>query len=321
MVDAVRPENISHYWINSYSGKRLLVGTGENILSNQLRFIIYKVTKKGLRKIGEQTVDDASHARLYKSLILVHLYRAGQFSVAAYDTKLKKHLFSMPYVSNCVSYISEKGITASEQTSSGAKTITYYKRDELLSVHMLPAPVEGVYNTRYDNKGGLLYWIQTGPNPFHTNSPVSYLTVKGKKRPDNAELENAPHNWRCSNWDGRYLYVFDDDTKTLSGYILKKKAVKIGSIVSPHYDFPKFDKSRIYVFTAAPGGEGVVEYDRKLTQIQWFEPTDSGKISYIGNRVFLRTTEESHWPSHVTFTLRIFNKRKTLATHTYDQPY
>jgi len=320
LVDSIQPEDLSKYWIAGFTGKRLLLASHEDVISNQLRVIIYKVSRKGLGKIGEQTIDYAVLPRLTKSIIRVNMYKDGLYGMAAYDTKLKKHLFSMPYVSNSVSYISEKGTTAHEQKSSGAVTVTYYKRGSLLSTHNLPAPVDGRYRVQFDSKGGLLYWLETGPNPFPTNSPVTYISVKGKRKPDYSTLDDAPYYWHCANWNGRYLYIYDQNTKTLSVYILKNKAVKIGSIVSPHYERSIYDKSRVYVFTAAPGGQGIVEYNRKLTKIQWFEPAGDGKLSYLGNGVFKQTTEEYYPLSHITKTIRIFNKHKTIATHVYDEP-
>jgi hypothetical protein len=321
IVDEPHLGGYSDYTISHFTGKRLLQRTPEGVASNQNKFILYKLTRKGLVKMNEQVVNDAFVGHIYKSYITVMQVQGGSHGYTVFNSSLKKTVYSIPILPGPVFDLWGNGVIYRFATSNGTMTVTYYKKGELLATHFLPSLPDGIYNTRQDSKGGLLYWISIGPMSSLTNLPVTYLTAKGQKKPDNVSLQDAAVFWRANSWDGKYLYINIPGTDSTIVYKLTKKAGKMGDVIVSNRVNTLVDKSKVYFFINDGCGYGLVEYDRKLSKKKWTDPCTPGSLLYMGNGVFKRQHSVDNGTTGLDVTITIFTRRKTIATHTYLQPY
>jgi hypothetical protein len=321
IVDEPHLGGYADYIITHFTGKRLLQRTPEGVASNQFKFILYKLTRKGLVRMNEQVVTDSFMGYIHKSYISIMQTPSGSHGCTVFNASFKKLLYSIPMLPGPLYDSWGNGVMVRVFTSNAVETITYYKKGTILATHVLPALSNGFYNIRQDSKGGLLYWISIGPMNSYTNLPVTYLTAKGQKKPDNASLQDAAVYWRVNSWDGKYLYIHNPGTDSNIVYKLTKKADKLGDVIVSNRVNTLVDKSKVYFFINDGCGYGIVEYDRKLSKKKWTDPCTPGSLVYMGNGVFKRQHSVDNGTTGLDVTITIFTRRKTIATHTYLQPY
>ena len=321
LVDEPRLGGYSDYTISDYSSKCLLQRTSEGLLSNQCKFILYKVSRKGLKKINEQVVNNAAFATIKKSFIPVYNFYPGSNGFTVFNNTLKKVLYYIPPQPAQMFVLSDKGIIVAQFVSASAIKTKYYKRGKLFAEHQLPMPSEGGYTIRFNPKCGLLYWLTIGPFLSPTNLPLTYVDAKGTKKCDNVSLPDAEIDWRSLFWNGKYLYILNQHAQSIVVYKLTKTAVKIGEVVEPDHMATTVDGSFAYLFINDGSGNGLVAYDCKLKKIKWSEPCNPGNIMHLGDGVFSRTLTVDNGMTGYDTTLTLIRKGKTIATHSFTRPY
>ena len=321
LVDEPHLGGYSDYIISSFTGKRLLQRTSEGLLSNQCKFILYKVTRKGLKKINEQIVNNAISATICKSFIPIFIFYPGSNGFTVFNNSFKKVLYTIPPQSAQMFVIPDKGIIVAHSLSASGITTKYYKHGKLFAEHPLPVPPEGFYTIRIDPKCGLLYWLTIGPFLSPTNLPLTYVDAKGSKKCDNVSLPDAEVDWRSLFWNGKYLYILNQHAQSIVVYKLTKTAVKIGEVVEPDHFATTVDGSFAYLFINDGCGNGLVAFDCKLQKIKWSEPCSPGNIMYLGDGVFSRTLTVDNGMTGYDTTLTLIRKGKTIATHSFTRPY
>jgi hypothetical protein len=321
IVDESQLGGYADYIISDYDGKRLLQRTPEGVATNQYKFILYKVTRKGLKKSNEQVVDNASFGTIYKSFITVYQIYNGASGFTVFNKTLKKVLYTIPPQAAQMFVMSDKGIIVAHSQTPADLIVKLYKHGKVFAEHSLPLLSDGNYRTKADPKGGLLYWVTIGPLSSPTNLPLTYIDAKGKIKAENVTLEDAEVDFRANHWNGKYLYIQNIHAHSLAAYKLTKTAVKMGEVTEPDNIAALVDKSHVYLFITSGSDSGIIEYDKKLNKKKWTEPTSPGTILYLGKGVFRREDYVDNGTTGFDFTLTFFRKGKIFATQTYTQPY
>lgn len=321
IVDESRLGGITNYTISHYTGKRLLQSTYEGVPANHGKFILYKVTGKGLKKVGEQVVEHAYHGMIYKSFIGIHQSYLGSNGFTAFSTSFKKQLYTLPLAPFQIFVRSGKGIIVAYSVVAAGTTVKYYKRDKQFAEHYLPPPAEGYQNFITDTKGGLLHWLSFGTFPFPTNLPMTYVTARGEIQTDNIVLEDAEKDWRVINWDGKYFYINNCHTNSIAAYKITRSVVKKGEVAEPGCNAYIVEGSHVYMYVDDGCGIGIVEYDKNLRKMKWSEPCAPDMIIYMGKGIFRREFAIDNGSTGYDTTITIFSKNKIIATHTFTQPY
>jgi hypothetical protein len=319
--DEYRLGGFTNYIIAHFTGKHLLQSTYEGVPANHGKYILYKVTGKGLSKVNEKVVEHALHGRIYKSFIGIDQVYLSSYGFTAFNKSLKKQLYSLPLSSFHLLVISGKGIIQAHMINASGSTVKYYKRGRQFAEHSVSAPAEGYLVFMTDTKGGLLHWNTIGTLPFTTNLPMTYVTAKNIIQAENIILEGAEKDWRTFYWNGKYLYVLNYHTNSLAAYKITKTAVKMGEYADPNMTPMVIDGSRVFVLVHDAGDVGYMEFDKNLRKIKWTEPSAPGSLAYMSKGVFMRKHEVDNGSTGYDTTITIFRKNKIIATHTFTQPY
>ncbi len=321
IVDVPRLGGYSTYDIAHYTGKHLLQFTTEGVAPFQRKFILYKITSKGLKKINVQVVDYALIGQIFKSLIVIYLQNVSQNGITTFNSSLKKVLYSIPYAAVTMIVLPGKDIIVSVAFDGLSLKVVYYKHGKKFAEHYLPVPAQDSLFYKTDTKGGILYWHLIGPPSSPTNLPLTYVTAKNNVKCKNAILQDADVYWHGIVWNGKYLYIRNDQSKSYAAYKITKSAVKMGEANEPDFTNIYVDRSHVYIFISNTLGDGVIEFDKKLNKKKWTEPCKPGIVKYIGNGVFSRVSKVDNGSTGIDVTLTYFSKGKTIATHTYLLPY
>ena len=319
IVDLVRIEGLSNYHSVYFDGKLLLIETKDGLLAGQIKVISFKVGKKGLKKLNEIVFDDAKYAHAFGELIVVTLSPGGATDIIVYNNKLSKKLFEIPSSDADVHKTYPNGVVSQSIDIGGNKEVTYTKKGKPLSQHSIPIPAEGDLKYRYDDKGGLLYWIETGSGGNYTNSPITYVNKKGKKILDNAVLDGIPVYWYEYGWNTKYLYLKVPVQSKILVYKIGKNTVKVNESDAAPVNDLTLEKSKVYVVSKEPGGDmKVTEYDKNMEKEKWDSPYYNN-VDYVSKGVFQGTDRQTSGTGK-DITVTIFKGTKNIAVHNYYEP-
>jgi len=319
IVDLVRIEGLSNYHSVYFNGKILVIETKEELLAGQIKVIAFKVGKKGLKKLNEEVFDDAKYAQTSGELIVVTLSPGGQTDIIVYNNKLSKKLFEIPSSDADVHETYPNGVVSQSIDTNGQKEVTYTKKGKPLSKHSIPIPAEGDLRYRYDDKGGVLYWIETGSGGNHTNSSITYVDKKGKKVLDNAVLDGIPVYWYEVGWNTKYLYIKVAGQSKILVYKIGKNTIKVNESDAVPMNDLILEKSKVYVESKSGGGDmKAAEYDKKMEKEKWDSPY-YGTVDYVSKGVFQGTDRQTSGTGK-DITVTIFKGKKNIAVHNYYEP-
>ncbi len=318
LIDLVSIENLSDYHHVYFDGKILVIYTTDGVSAGQIKVIAFKVSKKGLKKLNEKVFDDAKYAHSYGKLIVVTLSPGGQTDLMVFNNKLSKKLFEIPASDFNTYEAYPNGVIPQTTVIGDQRIIKYTKKGKPLSQHSIPIPAEGDILFRLDDKGGLLYWVQTGFWGALTNSPVTYIDHKGKKILDNVTLDGIPTDWYVVGWNTKYLYVVDSDETKVFIYKIGKITAKVNEINDVPFKDLILEKSKVYSLTKAAGFSIVSEYDKTMVKKKWNSP-NYFHLDYAGKGVFMGKNTVANGLGR-DVTLKVFKGDKIIAIHNYYQP-
>lgn len=320
LLDFVRIENLSNYHAIYFDGKILVIKTEDEVTSDQVRILAFKVSKKGLKKLNDITFDDAKHAKAYGKLIGIHLHTPGLTGLAFFNNKLSNKLFEIPLSTTKKDMVYPNGIIAEVSDSGGNEIVKYTKKGKPLYQHSIPQPATGDLRYEFDDKGGLLYWVRTGSGGNYTNSPLTYVNGKGKKILDNSTLDGVPIYWYVVGWNTKYLYLKANGESKVLIYKIGKKTAKVNESSDPPMNDLTLEKSKVYNVTKdGLGNEKVAEYDKTMSKKKWESPYYD-HLDFLGKGVFWGQDKVDNGTGY-DITDTIFKGKKNLATHNYYEPY
>ena len=318
IIDNVTPSEVGNqYFALAFDGKSLLVYNQENS-----KLLVYKV-KKGLTLLNEQTLENVIDGVIYGSRIYAYQMRftmppnTERIGVSVYDKKLKKLIYSMPLENY---FLQTQDIGRQNFTRFQERTytlnITSYKKGKKLSEHNVALPITGTIAYCNDAKGGLLYWSRYKDGLDYINSALTYIDSKGKVVFSDKELADAGNKWNYADYSLKNLYVAVDNgaNHKIYSYKISRKMKKTGEDEISNFSRIRSYGKNVVVYQYVGEQEGVTVYNSKLKN-KWTEPVGNGYIYYLRKGVFVRETGQPEG-AHTNYIFRIFNKKKTIASHT-----
>ena len=311
---------LKNYEVEGFDGKNVVLVTDEGMSDDNEKIMTFKITKKELIKVGEQTIANINNITVFKSFIAVEYSNAGQEALNGYDKKLAKKKFDIPFSDASIEEIYENGVVVQNYEDANSLTITYTKKGKPLAVHSIPLPDEGTIRYSYDSKGGFLYWVRTGSPGNRTNSPIIYVNKKNKKIADYLRLDGDPTYWHIEAWNGKMLYITDDNYTKVSAHKIGKTSLKVNEIDGTNYEEVRLYKSKVFYEEKVGGDEFVSEYDknlkkRKSTSALYHE------IRYIGEGVYAGYIYFDNGDDGDDVTVNIIKGKKVIINQNFFEPY
>jgi len=331
------------FYVEGYDGKTLLLSQKDG---DKVKLIAYKVSKKGLKKANEQSIENFQAANMDKSMIYVAKNNGTQGGMQAFDKKLKKERWSLPMEEGQIIFCSGRFSSGKfstgkfatgkfqtgrfesgkymgdgvfcrekfEKDSSNAE-ITIYKKGKVKKAHSIELSAEtGWFGYAPDTKGGIAYFTSVND----VNSSVKYIDKKG-----NEKLNFTPANIIQKNWNalfnGRNIFIVESlgNDGNIHAYQFGKKSKFLNKQFVSNLKTETVFTDRKYVWATtfkwlnqSPWEEWSFNvFDTKL-QKELFENSlvnDWSVYFYLGNGVFCRKTYK--WEKDETYTYTIFNQK------------
>lgn len=306
--------------VSDFDGKRILVVEQTVSHSDEDAYIhLYAVGKKGLEHINTYYVSN-NFGSAFLSEKWIYLYYIDwsylvNTKIAAMDKNLKKVVWEYtpslqrggftPAYPNGVAVYQQWDITTDFFFEISKKGKQY-------GTHTITRPDTGYVTYKFDDKGGILYWI----NHNGTNGPITYLDRKNNVKvagftPDNFSLFNR---W---DFDGKTLILgkASGNTNVFRTYKWGKNPKLNGETTVMNCTGAKLYDYKFYVITTNGNTIAIAEYDKKLKKVKWENSDPGDKIEYLGKSVFMR--ERS---SGTITILTFFKKGKEIVEHIIDKP-
>ncbi len=319
--NATPPGAGTQYIPMAFNGKTLTVYDQLNS-----RLISYKV-KNEFVLLNEQplTIEGIFEPILRSgSEILIYQFQLGfppnyiSSGLTAFDIKLKKEKWALPVQPGIVSiHSSKKGISSRETERTYNLNIHFFKKGNSLAKHNVGLPPRGRIEYCTDGKGGILYWTRKHDSWDYINSPLSYISKKGKTVFNNKTLTDSGVMWEHveDSMKNFVTVVPNGASATLRSYKVNKEMEKIGEANVNNYRDSKFIGKEIMVKQSLSGQEGFIIYNSRLKK-KWAESIAPGNLQYLDKGVFMREVI-TPGAGETNYHFKIFNKTKTLAEHDF----
>jgi len=307
-LDNVKPDDINQYKVTHFDGKTIIIKTSEGVSSDYNKYILYKVTKKGLKKIGEQEIIKNAVQYVLKPFVAYIYMQGTQWGAKVFDKKLKRELFGVALADGLISKIFPNGVVVREKydNATGGNFITYYKKGEEVVTYALT----NMENYAVDAKCGLLYWTTDN----FTNSPLTYLNKNHTVIFENLGIDVATPFWHVVSWDGKNLYVLDMDSN-VSVYKVGKQAKKLNTVFIDNFNQIIIDKSKLYFLTLSLGTKYYYfDCSKNLSKCK-YQSASCDKLLYLGKGVFVLYDYGIN-----SRTLTYLKNNKKLTVHSFQTP-
>ena len=290
------------------------------------RLISYKV-KNGFVLLNEQplTINGIfDRVSINSSEISIYQFQFGFppneiiSNANAFDIKLKNEQWSFSLQPGFIQLHSSKKQMFSRGTEGTySLNIHFFKKGNSLAKHNVSLPPRGNIEYCTDGKGGLLYWTRKSGSPDYINSPLSYVSGKGKLVFNNKTLTDSGVMWDHADDSMKNFVtvVQNGASATLRSYKVNKEMEKIGEANVSNYRDSKFIGKELIVEQRLSGQEGFIIYNSKLKK-KWAEPIAPGDLEYLGKGVFMREVI-TPGAGETNHHFIIFNKTKTIAEHDF----
>jgi hypothetical protein len=306
--------------VSDFDGKRILVVEHTMSYSDEDGYVhLYAVGKKGLEHINTYYVSN-NFGSAFFSKKWIYLYYADwsyvvNTKIAAMDKNLKKVVweYTPSLQRGAFSPVYPNGVAVYQQWD--VTTDFFFeisKKGKQYGTHTITRPDTGFLTYKFDDKGGILYWI----NDNGTNSPLTYLDRKNNEmvagfNPDNFSLFNR---W---DFDGKTLILgkSSGSTNVFRTYKWGKNPKLNGEITVTQCRGVILADNKFHVITTNVNTIAVAEYDKRLKKVKWQNSGPGDRIEYLGKNVFLR--ERS---SGTITILTFFKKGKVIVEHVVDKP-
>ena len=322
IVDNITPPGAgTQYIILAFNGKILVI---YDKLSNRL--ISYKV-KKGFIQLNEQPLSIGGLFEpfwIHGSEIFIYQLHPGfppngiDFSLDVFDIKLKKENSGIPLQPGLIEIHSKKKQIISRSTEGTYNlNINFFKKGKSFAEHNVSLPQIGQVAYCTEGKGGLIYWTRKFGSSGYMNSPLSYISGKGKLIFDNKILADSGETWDYIDGSLKNLVIIVKNgvSVTLHSYKINKEMKKVGEAVVNNYSNSRFFGNEIIVNQRLSDQDGFTVYNSNLKK-KWAEPLAPGFIENLGKGVFMRHVE-TLGVGETNYHFKIFNKKKTIAEHDF----
>lgn len=317
----------SCFWANDYDGKFLLL---TKKLAGTHSMLLYRVTRRGLKLMGERAIDGLSAPRLLRGKVITtptiaDLTALTQTSaIECYNRRVSKLIWSRPfapgaYVHAMVGARSlpafPNGVTCQGNWAASTYSWTMSKKDKAVYTHSVPAAPGTIMRLMFDARGGAVFWTNTGTPVAPTNASPAYVSRKSVRPLTFPSLGSV--GWACDAYDGKYFMPHTmDNPSVVRAYSMRGTPRLRGERTIGDFNAMWLDGSRVYTVTSDGAAFGAVCTTAKLNKDKWSIPSGAGRLSYLGRGVMLRElVNETVIPARYTLTL--ITRHGTLAEHTF----
>jgi hypothetical protein len=317
----------SCFWANGYDGKFLLL---TKKLGGTHSMLLYRVTRRGLKLMGERAIDGLSAPRLFRGKVIttptiVDLTARTQTSaIECYNRRLSKLIWSRPfapgaYVHAMVGARSlpafPNGVTCQGNWAANIYSWTISKQDKAVCTHSVPAAPGTIVRLMFDAHGGAVFWSNSGTPEAPTNASPAYVSRKGVRPLTFPSLGSV--GWACDTYDGKYFMPHTmDNPSIVRSYLMRHTPRLRGERTISDFNAMWLDGSRVYIVTSDGTAFGAVCSTTVLKKDRWSVPSGAGRLSYLGRGVMLRELA-NETVSPMRFTTTLITRRGTLAEHTF----
>jgi len=309
----------TQYVILAFNGKILTIYDQLNS-----RLVSYKI-KKELILHNEQPLSIEGIFEPFRdrnSTIFIYQFQLGfppngiSSGLDIFDIKLKKKSSGVPLQNGFINIHSQKKqIISHEIEGTYNLNINFFKKEKSVAKHKIHLPIKGQIIYCTDGKGGIIYWTREFGSSGYVNSPLSYISGKGKLIFSNKTLVDSGETWNYVEGSLKnFVTVIKNGTSaTLHSYKISKEMKKVGEVVVNNYGNSKFIENEIIVNQRLSDQEGFTIFNSNLKK-KWTEPLAPGFIENLGKGVFVRHVE-TPGAGFTNYHFKIFKKKKTIAEH------
>jgi len=223
----------------------------------------------------------------------------------------------LPYEKGAIYLHGKTGYAYRHATGPYTQEIIRYKKGTEQNRTHIDYSFTGNTQIQTDPYGTILYWYRHGVSPFRTNSPLTCISRKGEEVFSNQTLPNTGDAWAFGGFEKNRLYIIrpDGPDQIVSGYKFSKTITQTGNQPLTGFDDVKLYDRYLTVFrSVGTGTRGFIQYDKNIRKETWNEPASLGGVEYLGKGVFARM-QIVPGAGSTNYILRIFNRKKTVATH------
>jgi hypothetical protein len=322
------------YFVNDFNGKLMLAikRDGENF-----SLLLYRVTRRGLKLLGEHPTDTVAllggafgggGSRILGAKV-VDLSQAIDFSSRTYTSglvllnrRLSKTSWSRSPATGVFvpvdvdgrgSPVFRNGVACLFNLFGSPYSWTVSKRGKTLYTHAPSIPTNAYFDFAFDDRGRVIYWVNTGTMSTPTNSPLTLVDRKGAQPLDVPDLGGV--GWELAEYDGKYFLTSTaSGPHILSAYALRgRKGLRAERSIAD-YDGVTLAGARAYVFTRNGVYQGVNVYTADLHKEKWQVPMSAGELQYIGRGVIVRQVLNTN-TTPLEITLTYFTRKGVRAEH------
>ncbi len=309
----------ANYVLMDFDGKQALLynPTTETLL-------LYRLTRRGLTRIGQQSVPNLAAGIMYGSYIFSiqispesYFYGLPVMGLQAFDKRLKRMKWQLLYEKGAIDFHLKTGYATRYLPQPYTQQVTGYKKGAEQNRTLIDYSFYGFTEFQTDPIGNLLFWYESDGSPFTTNSPITYISRKGDTVFSNRTLPDAGNAWAFGGFEKSRLYIARPNgaTQIATGYKLGKTIVQTGNQALTDYGIADLADGQFLVYRYTGSDmEGFTEYDKNVKKETWNEPLSQGTLDYIGKGTFLRARMIPGAGS-TNYLLKIFNRKKTIADH------
>ena len=319
VINAQPNEAGTQYLMLDYDGKQVL-------LYNQLaqKVLLYRVSKQGLTKMGETIVSNVFEGEIQGSYVYIRqgiaeFIEVFQFptGIMAFDKRLRKLKWQLPYKIGHIYLQPKTGYAFRHNNGAYSQELIRYKKGVEQNRSYIDYSFSGHTQVKTDPIGNILHWYRHGPQPFRTNSPLTYISRKGEELFSNKTLPDAGNAWAFGGFEKTRMYIVrpNGPEQIASGFKFGKTITQSGNLPISSFNRAQLHDKQLTVFRKiAATTEGFIQYDKNIKKETWNESPSQGDVEYISKGVFGRMQVVTS-SGTTNFILRIFNKKKKIADH------